>query len=81
MNPTPNFPKGKPSRSLQAAYKALADAQVDKVLHLSGGVYGWYQAGLPFVGEYDTANVGRTPNAAPEPEGTLYEQAKQKIKK
>ncbi len=23
---------------------------------------GWYKADLPFVGEYDLANVGRTPN-------------------
>lgn len=35
-----------------------------RVGHLEGGVFGWYNAGLPFQGEYNTANVGRTPNAA-----------------
>ena len=27
----------------------------------------WYKAGLTFDGEYDTSDVGRTPNAAPAP--------------
>lgn len=30
----------------------------------STGHVGWYQAKLPFDGEFDTSNVGRTPNAA-----------------
>lgn len=30
----------------------------------STGPAGWYQAKLPFDGEFDTSNVGRTPNAA-----------------
>lgn len=29
--------------------------------HLTGGIYGWYNAGLPVQGEYDASLVGRTP--------------------
>jgi len=36
---------------------------VKEVLHLEGGMYGWFRAELPFVGEYSTENLGRTPNA------------------
>jgi hypothetical protein len=36
------------------------------VLHLDRGAYGWFQAGLPFVGNY-APDVGRTPSAASEP--------------
>jgi len=35
-----------------------------EVLHLDGGVFRWHKDGLPFNGEYDASNVGRTPNAA-----------------
>lgn len=80
LKPTPNFPAGKASRSLQALYRVLSDDITDKVYHLDGGAFGWYKAGLPFVGEYDASNVGRTPNAAPEPSGELYEAAKGKVK-
>ncbi len=34
--------------------------------HLKGGAYGWYNAGLPFRGEYDASNVGRTPSVVEE---------------
>jgi hypothetical protein len=36
------------------------------MLHLDRGAYGWFQAGLPFVGEY-APDLGRTPSAAAEP--------------
>lgn len=40
-----------------------------QVAQLEGGVYGWYKADLPFdgEGEYDTSDIGKTPNAAPSP--------------
>jgi 3-mercaptopyruvate sulfurtransferase SseA len=44
--------------------RALTEGGLDKVAHLSGGLFAWYQAGLPFSGEYDTSDVGRTPAAA-----------------
>lgn len=45
--------QGKPSRSLQAAYKLIAEGGVapSDVVHLERGVYGWYQASLPMNGE------------------------------
>eukprot|EP00878_Enallax_costatus_P008267 GHUV01008643.1.p1 GENE.GHUV01008643.1~~GHUV01008643.1.p1 ORF type:complete len:142 (+),score=29.64 GHUV01008643.1:1345-1770(+) len=68
MRPTVSFPFGKPSRSLQAAYKVLTEAgkTSDEVAHLERGLYGWYQAELPIVGDYKP-DVGRTPMAAQEP--------------
>ncbi|KAK9820547.1 hypothetical protein WJX72_011515 [[Myrmecia] bisecta] len=62
--PSANFATGKTSRSLKASYTAIAEAGLKKVAHLDGGAFGWFKAGLPFDGEYDTSNVGRTPNAA-----------------
>lgn len=76
MRPTPNFPAGKASRSLKGAWKVLAADAVSEALHLDGGVYGWYQAGLPMVGDYDKSNLGRTPNATVEPTGQYYEERK-----
>lgn len=32
-----------------------------QVKHLRGGIFGWYNAGLPTQGDYDATNVGRTP--------------------
>ncbi|KAF8073226.1 Cers5 [Scenedesmus sp. PABB004] len=68
MRQTVNFPQGKPSRSLQAAYKLLAEggAAPGDVVHLERGLYGWYQADLPIVGDY-TPDLGRTPMAAADP--------------
>lgn len=66
MKPSVNFPEGKASRSLQAAYKALNEGAATKVMHLERGIYGWYQAELPFEGDYQP-EIGRTPNAAAEP--------------
>jgi hypothetical protein len=45
--------QGKPSRSLQAAWKLMAEGGVspDDVVHLERGLYGWYQAELPIDGE------------------------------
>ncbi|BDA42451.1 probable rhodanese-like domain-containing protein 14, chloroplastic [Coccomyxa sp. Obi] len=60
--PNASFQYGKESRSLKAAYKAVVSENFADVLHLGGGAYGWYKADLPFVGEYDLDNVGRTPN-------------------
>jgi len=81
LKPSTNFPFGKASRSLQAAYRALAQGLCDNVFHLDRGVYGWYQADLDFEGrgEYKP-QIGRTPMAAPEPtlgvirESTNYDQ-------
>lgn len=68
MKATVNFPQGKPSRSLQAAFKLIDEAGLtaDDVVHLERGVYGWYQSGLPMVGSY-TPDLGRTPMAAKDP--------------
>eukprot|EP00199_Chlamydomonas_sp_CCMP681_P005500 CAMPEP_0119105680 /NCGR_PEP_ID=MMETSP1180-20130426/3583_1 /TAXON_ID=3052 ORGANISM="Chlamydomonas cf sp, Strain CCMP681" /NCGR_SAMPLE_ID=MMETSP1180 /ASSEMBLY_ACC=CAM_ASM_000741 /LENGTH=243 /DNA_ID=CAMNT_0007090803 /DNA_START=57 /DNA_END=788 /DNA_ORIENTATION=- len=68
LKPSTNFPFGKPSRSLQAAYRALAEGVTSEVLHLERGVYGWYQSDLDFegTGEYKP-DIGRTPSAAAEP--------------
>lgn len=70
-----NFPEGKPSRSLQAAYRSLAGGvhSIDKIQHLERGVFGWYQADLPMVGDY-SPDVGRTPMAAAEPTLQLLNQ-------
>lgn len=68
MRPTVNFPFGKPSRSLQAAYKIITEGGVkpEEVAHLERGLYGWYQAELPIVGDYKP-DLGRTPMAAQDP--------------
>uniref|UniRef100_A0A383WG05 Rhodanese domain-containing protein n=1 Tax=Tetradesmus obliquus TaxID=3088 RepID=A0A383WG05_TETOB len=81
MKPTVNFPLGKPSRSLQAAWKLMAEGGVapGDVVHLERGLYGWYQADLPIEGTY-TPDLGRTPMAAQDPavnsiaQSTGYEQ-------
>ena len=39
------------------------------VVHLDGGVYRWFNEGLPMVGEYDGSNAGRTPQIAAKPSG------------
>ncbi|GIL95245.1 hypothetical protein Vretimale_1273 [Volvox reticuliferus] len=66
LKPSINFPEGKPSRSLQAAYRIMAERLAPKVAHLERGVFGWYQADLPIEGDY-TPDIGRTPMAAAEP--------------
>jgi rhodanese-related sulfurtransferase len=45
--------QGKPSRSLQAAWKLITEGNLpaDNVVHLERGLYGWYQAELPIEGE------------------------------
>lgn len=73
MTPSPSFVTGKVSRSLKAAYKALEKGQMKDVAHLDGGVYNWFKSGLPMIGEYDTGNVGRTPNAANAPTGQFFD--------
>jgi len=65
MTSSVNFPQGKASRSLQAAYRALRENITDKVAQLERGVYGWYMADLPMEGEYKP-DIGRTPMAAAE---------------
>ncbi|KAL6751177.1 rhodanese-like protein [Haematococcus lacustris] len=68
LKPSTNFPFGKASRSLQAAYRVLAEGVTTKVQHLERGVYGWYQADLDFEGEGSyKPEIGRTPSAAAEP--------------
>lgn len=68
MRQTVNFPQGKPSRSLQAAFKLIKEGGLsgDSVAHLERGVYGWYQAELPMTGQY-SPDLGRTPMAAKDP--------------
>ena len=63
LAPTAQFRYGKASRSLQAAFRALEDGgwAPARVTHVEGGVYAWAQAGLPFDGEYDGKEAGRTP--------------------
>ena len=34
--------------------------------HLKRGVYGWNMEGLPFEGEYDPKDAGRTPSVVEE---------------
>ncbi|KIZ02864.1 hypothetical protein MNEG_5098 [Monoraphidium neglectum] len=63
LRPSINFPAGKASRSLQAVYKALVEGGPSRVKHLDRGVYGWFQAGLPFDGSY-VPDIGRLPSAA-----------------
>lgn len=65
LQATTNFATGKTSRSLKGCWKAIQSGAIsaDKCYHLDGGVYRWFTAGLPMTGEYDTSNVGRTPNA------------------
>lgn len=41
-----------PPSATQACYKALAEAGIERVQHLDRGIYGWYQADLPFTGDY-----------------------------
>lgn len=67
LQPNVNFKTGKVSRSLKAAWRALNGGAVpaDKAYHLEGGVFGWYNAGLPMSGEYDDSAVWKTPNAVP----------------
>jgi hypothetical protein len=51
--------QGKPSRSLQAAWKLITEGNLpaDNVVHLERGLYGWYQAELPIEGEYERVVV------------------------
>lgn len=68
--PNENFPHGKISRSLKAAYNLIADPNSgfsrNKVAHLKRGIYGWHLEGLPFDGAYDSAGIGRTPSVVEE---------------
>ncbi|KAL4448389.1 hypothetical protein ABPG75_005608 [Micractinium tetrahymenae] len=75
LQPTVSFPQGKVSRSLKAAWKVLATGALpaERVLHLDGGVYGWYRAGMPMDGEYDGTGAGRTPNTAETPTGQFFD--------
>ena len=59
--PTPQFAAGKPSRSLQAAFRLLEDGRLPGVAHVDGGVFAWAGAGLPIEGDYDGSDAGRTP--------------------
>mmetsp|Transcript_27772 Transcript_27772/g.71471 ORF Transcript_27772/g.71471 Transcript_27772/m.71471 type:complete len:304 (+) Transcript_27772:235-1146(+) len=67
IRPTTNFPIGQDSRSLRAAFYALAGPEYGNkpVKHLSGGLNRWFQAG--FDGEGDEAEwedtSGKTPFA------------------
>jgi hypothetical protein len=45
--------------------QTLNDGRTKPIFHLSGGLYQWFQDGFEVVGEFDSANLGRTPNAAP----------------
>lgn len=60
---------GKESQSLKAAFVALDAGVPCTVVHLDGGVYGWFNADLPMEGEYDGSNAARTPQIAAKPSG------------
>ncbi|KAK3129648.1 hypothetical protein QOZ80_6BG0482810 [Eleusine coracana subsp. coracana] len=49
LRPTQNFPDGKQSRSLIAAYLLVLNGYTN-VYHLDGGLYTWFKEGLPTVG-------------------------------
>ena len=38
----------------------MVEAEIPKTVHLDRGLYGWYQADLPFTGDYKP-DIGRTP--------------------
>lgn len=63
MVPSTNFPEGKASRSLQAAFKSIYEGVSTDVLHIERGLFGWQQASLPITGEFDP-DIGKTPMAA-----------------
>lgn len=69
LAPSTNFMTGKTSRSLKAAYRVLDAELTQDVLHLDGGIFGYYSAGKPIIGEYNKENAGKTPNVAKAPEG------------
>ncbi|XP_039796069.1 rhodanese-like domain-containing protein 14, chloroplastic [Panicum virgatum] len=48
LKPTQNFPDGKQSRSLIAAYLLVLNGYKN-VYHLEGGLYTWFKEGLPAV--------------------------------
>ncbi|KAL6846725.1 hypothetical protein ACP4OV_024173 [Aristida adscensionis] len=48
LKPTQNFPDGKQSRSLIAAYLLVLNGYKN-VYHLDGGLYTWFKEGLPSV--------------------------------
>lgn len=51
----------------------MIDGRITKVAHLSGGLYQWFKDGFELVGEFDSSNLGRTPNAAPT--ATVFEES------
>ena len=56
----------KPLCLLQALSSGMFES--GKVAHLRGGVYSWYNNGLPMSGEYDARFAGRTPSVKEEAE-------------
>jgi rhodanese-related sulfurtransferase len=78
LEPTVNFPIGKESRSLKAAWRVASSNTLppSKIKHLQGGVLGWYKAELPMTGEYDTSKAYRTPQAAEQPSGEFFQRKK-----
>lgn len=69
LEPSTNFMTGKTSRSLKAAYRVLAENVAEDVLHLDGGLFGYFKSELPMTGEYNSENAGKTPASAKAPEG------------
>jgi hypothetical protein len=47
--------------------QVVKESPAVEVSHLERGALGWYQASMPFNGEYDPSNAARTPNSAGEP--------------
>ncbi|EFN56190.1 hypothetical protein CHLNCDRAFT_144920 [Chlorella variabilis] len=72
LEPSVNFPQGKVSRSLKAVVTSKV-LPAERVKHLDGGVFRWFAAGLPMVGEYDASNAGKTPNTAEKPSGRFID--------
>lgn len=69
MQPSTNFMTGKTSRSLKAAYRVLSENLTEDVLHLEGGMFGYFISECPIKGKYNPENAGKTPAAAKAPEG------------
>lgn len=68
LEPTwPSFPTGKTSRSLVAAYLMLSNgvAKQRNLVHLQGGLNGWFRADLPGEGPEEWTFDARTPSEAP----------------
>ncbi|PSC70446.1 rhodanese-like domain-containing chloroplastic [Micractinium conductrix] len=58
-----HFPQGKVSRSLKAAWKVIDSGALPagRVLHLEGGVFSWFRAGMPMAGDQQSPGRAAAP--------------------